>query len=893
MEFTIGNKETPWIGLNDQADGYDGQIGTFSDLHNVVPNRSEYSLVSRKGFQLDADLPSVGHGLKDGLTIERIYKPFYHKVTRPDSTVIRILPTITSHVQESTTSGDRTFYMFRLFQRPYWNGSIMVDDWKEMEYWMYSYEANAICTQIQANLFGFAASTWNPSVFKEDLLDGRFILQTPAPGGFTTPYQHLSEADYISGGAYENDIDWDDGSGDFQFILQTIGTHAWPTGTPGTMTTRVTKNHETGVIEYEKAVSDDIDDFDSLKINYCAQGEVLVLSFKDFGTQALNFSLQFNYLKNTFFSQGGNIYGEFDSIHYDGSTYSYCYSEFLTTRFPNYATIVNAFSADIKIGGFTFSINTYDPVSGLIKVSGDASGGTLDYVLEDRSVGFSIDDFIVTEFDIHGRNESKIGFMDTVKTFIHDWDRSDKAFITGGLNDGYPATAGYQSFTIPAGPATLVFHKGISARYNGYKMGFHSSYDHFVLDDATKPLLAFAPTIHFFFNKNIDGYALSTTMGDNNSATAPYPENVAVAKTIVFDNLKDTAFNFYVGGGSSIPVDSQYSFAKSIIIDKTMTLNVDYGGNHLVLTGNPDYFFTKNDKNRTSLAEWTDNWMRNDFSFGFEQMVILRGMMFAARAKFQMLQFGTTSGEVIEDNANVYRTGFGKLGSNYHFYDSPLAKIGASEIGEVIAIAILNFPQAVGQGIQEDHNVLLILAENGFQSIEFSESDPTIIARTITSKSDCCVAPSSVVSEGGFVFCAGNNGIYMFSGSARIDISASEGGVVGNSNINKTWRELSKTKKQSAIGTFYRERKWYVLCIPGDQKFFIFDLEKRLIFTWGFDSETTLFPTDAFTTGFFFDAGGAVYFIDGGMVNAFLAAAQDQCFLTYDYTPMFVLMDEY
>jgi hypothetical protein len=62
----------------------------------------------------------------------------------------------------------------------------------------------------------------------------------------------------------------------------------------------------------------------------------------------------------------------------------------------------------------------------------------------------------------------------------------------------------------------------------------------------------------------------------------------------------------------------------------------------------------------------------------------------------------------------------------------------------------------------------------------------------------------------------------MFRGYEKIDITLN---LHPKARIKKTWRELSRAKKQKAIGAFHRGRGYYVLCIPDDNTFYVFDIQ--------------------------------------------------------------------
>ena len=362
-----------------------------------------------------------------------------------------------------------------------------------------------------------------------------------------------------------------------------------------------------------------------------------------------------------------------------------------------------------------------------------------------------------------------------------------------------------------------------------------------------------APTVGFeraASDTTGNGAAATANMYNDDPAWSEF--DIASGKTVYQDDL-GSGWNFFgfmngigllaLGGRDEL----SHVYTKVVTIGKEDYETQNLSGSHLSVTGNPAAYGDdpcalsgKNAADITLMPKTTittggsgrltpnlSTIIKKDFSFGAKSSVVVRERLFLSNVKFQEYQCGSIYSDILENNSDVFFSPMAEFGATYHIFDANTLKIPAKEISPITGLAVINIPQGLDSATQPDKNNLLVLGEAGYKYVDLSDGDPANW-RSVVYFGDACVARKSVVSENGLVFCAGMNGIYMFQGANKVDITR-----LGKSSIRKSWLALSRTVKQGAIGCYVKDKKWYTVTLPtAPGKIYVFDIENLRIFTF-------------------------------------------------------------
>lgn len=892
------------------------------------------------------------------MSITKVLHLAQMQVSKPSDQTVTLMVCVCSFDANASTLASSTKYMLRFLMNPSYSGGSFgaSTSWRDVTpYYIDKVYTNKLLTKPDAAndkryTFPTAADEY---YFAEDLV-GAYIYVEDA--SFATPSVHIAEGDKIT----SSDHTWHD----FTSATMSINTES---NHPGSFSTwggvtmdvlRIHKNLETGKIPYDQLCSDSSTFFDQYTFSSEIKNERIILSMHTGDSGRANMTLGFNYVSHTHFSTG-NIKGLADYIYNAAS--DVMYDKRLVYGFPNYDNI-NKSNVDTVFDGKTIqrwnsgtlpsaaasgtatvSTNGYQKIAGQITLGSGFVAANLTnnlYKILSCDVSIVTDDFIVSEFDVHGRYggftdfqarsnrcSGNIQFMPAGSSLLsHGSNFSEyegntfevqglatsgserpfspsTGYITSvtvtGAGTGYtsPPKVSFSSGTAkatatingggnvtsinmvdggygydPTNPPDVILEGGgyttiatataviatrvvpinlsLYAKYDGYRYGLHEVDDRYggtytssLVGTSKYYHVAGAPVLlPSVFNRNIRAIDIGAHQGG--SACGFFEENPSspLSSKIVIEDLlaSDWDFTTFFYDNISAPtiLNENFCYTKVFRIDENVYNKANLGGSILAVTGNPSFSYSQerdNDKSLYVLCDYrpTDlgyvkegSLMAKDYSFGAKYQVILRDRLFMAVCKYQEYQRSVIQTSIFEDNENVFMSPIAEFGGNYHTYDANTLKIPAKEIAPITGLAVVNIPQGLQGSTQADRNQLLILGERGYKYVEIGDSGPT---NERSYNGDCCVAPKSVVYDSGLAFCAGNNGVYMFQASEKTDIT-----MMGASKINKTWRSLSRSVKQTAIGVFNKDRGIYMLAIPSTNTIYCFDLRETQIYTFSY-----------------------------------------------------------
>lgn len=800
------------------------------------------------------------------MSITKVLHLAQMQVSKPSDQTVTLMVCVCSFDANASTLASSTKYMLRFLMNPSYSGGSFgaSTSWRDVTpYYIDKVYTNKLLTKPDAAngkryTFPTAAGEY---YFAEDLV-GAYIYVEDA--SFATPSVHIAEGDKIT----SSDHTWHD----FTSATMSINTES---NHPGSFSTwggvtmdvlRIHKNLETGKIPYDQLCSDSSTFFDQYTFSSEIKNERIILSMHTGDSGRANMTLGFNYVDRTYYGTSENIWSRADYVYNDPSGFGVdvVYDRHLVYGFPNYDSI-NKSNVSTVFNGKTLTrwtsgslasaasagsatISSYDKIAGQIGTGNGLNTGATStnnlYKIGACDVSVVVDDFIISEFDVHGRYGGFYDFnvhLNKESGYVAYKDAGTKAYnipdYTVAANRDYLASSATEvSFT--AGDS---FHAFACTVYDGFRIGLHSDSAHDIAVAAGS--LGLSPMIPGAFNRNITHFIVACSKNYSATASMTSTDLVTNSKALYNDNLS-SGWEYrlcYVDSGGSLDSPIGYSYTKVFRHDGRRRDSTNIGGNHLSLTGNPAYskmmtgLSDKNEQTLSSRGFWITNLsydpyhsylMVKDYSFGAKYQAILRDRLFMAVCKFQEYQINSIQSTVFEDNENVFMSPIAEFGGNYHTYDANTLKIPAKEIAPITGLAVVNIPQGLQGSTQADRNQLLILGERGYKYVEIGDSGPT---NERSYNGDCCVAPKSVVYDSGLAFCAGNNGVYMFQASEKTDIT-----MMGASKINKTWRSLSRSVKQTAIGVFNKDRGLYMLAIPSTNTIYCFDLREAQIYTFSY-----------------------------------------------------------
>lgn len=862
--FTIGDRNIPLTGLNDEADLFDGAPGSFSVLTNWIANRNYSSLVPRGGLQKEIDLPSVGNGLTTGLSISKILALKKWRVTKPEEKVMTLLVSVCTY----TPTDGVPVYMLRFFQNPSYTGSLTAlypaagsfgtsTSWRDVT----PYYIDIVNTNVDIVELGTTKSlddigaASNGGYHLQDFVNGYIYLEDP----FTSPNNHDAEGDKIvTANSYSVSTNI------LEVIVESVSS-GWAR-TADTM--RLHKNLTTGKIPYLDLCSTSSTFFDTYRFSFETLGEGLLVSCNTGNSTRASWTFKLGYVNRKLFGLG-NIWGRADRV-YDGV--DRLYDRHLVYGFPGYDYVIKAasifdsqtvdlwdvgvhpttgagtYSGTITNGTYNKNRGSFDVGSGFVAATQSPSNRLYRVGRGNpRDISVYLNDFFFQEMDVHGRWGGFRAFGDhatIVANQMYGGSPNDRYnFVGTTAADNADEGVASDEIEWDASASALRFHAIQLAWYDGFRIGMQDETILAIATPSTKILVS-PICIPAGFNRFIQsvGTVLSKSYTFADLSTIATTNEVLLNSRLIFYDEMADGWDFYlvqVDNTGAIVSERDFGYVKTFRYDQKKKDSVSIGGNHIVLTGNPGYsrkLSSQDTKQVITLSvdgiyvgpyvgsEGPKHVLVDDFSFGAKYMAALRDRLFMAGVRFQEFQFGSVQSAYFEDNDNVFFSPIAEFGGNYHIFDAATLKVPAKEVGLITGLAAVNLPQGLDQATQPDKNNLLILGESGFKFVDLADNLEENW-RQVSYKGDCCVAPKSVISENGFVFCAGNTGVYMFRGYEKVDIT-----ILGKSRINKTWRAISRSKKQNAVGVFNRDRGWYVLSIPDDSVFYVFDLRNAGIF---------------------------------------------------------------
>lgn len=873
-----GDQNNPFQGLNTASDGRDAPLGTFSDMENFRLNEQRNSLVSRGGYVEDVSYPthlykdgsgglvSTDTGNESGLTWIKCHACFYHKVIEPKEKLIRVA--ICQYSYEMEDGG--IVYLLRWLMYPYWDGSDFVSDWKDVTPYYIDWYSNAVQIDKQNNskfdVWKYDEDTFTPEVlvYPYDLYNGYIYIEDDSL--FTSPEKHLAEGDKIVDAEFYETTPL--------LVIYTENNHS---GWGNTYDyAKIHKNLETGKIKYEHLLTDSATEFDDWVFSHFVEGGRLVVTVNPGKetNQYPAYRIQMSYINKTFMGNG-NLWSMCDYQYLVSGVYQKYYDKNMVYGFPNYDNVLHA---ETEINGKTFKAwvgtpsvaetylstvknNTYNKIDGSFftnsgSPSSAASGSYDGYIFQisaNLDMSIPVNGFVFQEYDVHGQYGTHKAFTRTYE----NW-KSQTGDLTPAPGDsryynfeecvqtevfsryGLPIVGDEIGFDLSEQKNALI---QILAVYNGYRIGLHNSDNSYdgtyatnpgiALIDSHYPIIGHPVLIPCKFNRNIESYMIVLSISDIDGTDA-YTADVADGKVVLERSIIETDYDFYIslrcnrGGFARLDgKNTEYCYAKLERISNDRYEKASLGGNSLVITTNPDFnpLIPSNvTEEESALFGFRENYMRKDYSFGDNIHVIMRGRLFTADAIYHEYQQNEIVDDTYKEKRVVWYSDIGEFGSAYHLFDANTRRIWTTDIGVVTGLGIINFPQGVGQALMEDRNNLLILCEEGYKFVDLLENDPdTTPFREIIYHGDGCIAPDSVVSVNGYVFCAGREGIYMFNGYSRIDITK-----LSLCDITKDWKDLDLDIKKQVKGVYYKPRKWYMLFVPdNDQTYiYIFDMER-------------------------------------------------------------------
>ena len=934
MPLRIGDKSIPFDGIYDESDGFDAPEGTFASLNNYIPNRNKSSLVGRGAFVKYVDPPSSSNGgivtnSNSNLNTMSIFKvlhvgQFY--VTKPSNQLVTVMAAVCSF--DTHSAGTTTNYMLRFFMNPSISGGVFgaSTTWKDVTpyYIDLVYSATLLSGAGQDYTFPSGTALFpNGGIYAPDLYGGYIYVEDNT---FATPLTHDAEGDKIV--AHTNTYYYSNGTPTIGIRTESSHPGSFSTWGGVTMNTiRVHKNLETGKIPYQDLVSTSSTFFDTYSFSDFTLNEKYCLSINTGISTRASLTLSLNYVNTTFFGTS-NIWGRADYIYDGGGVASdWLYDKHLVYGFPNYENINKANSEAVFQNktinvyatgtapqtGATVTSNvvnvatSYKPIAGRLELDFAAYGApaTNDlYKLNSCDVSVIVNDFVMTEFDVHGRYGGYKDFelhsdQSTGYNTMEGVHKRYNFVEYTSVNDEVAAVTSETGWA--AGDYLHMIGGGV---YDGFRYGMHSEKYHKATGAGTMLVAYKIPSV---FNRNLTSVFFTSTTAATSASQITSSWVALNSKTAMTDNIVgNSGYDFrltYVDVAGNLQQNGGYFYSKVYRLDVNKLSNASIGGNHLSITGNPSYakgIVDNAEKSDLVLSSYgitssglvSDNYpgyiLTKDYSFGCKQSVTIRDRLFLANARFQEFQKGSIQSTVFDDSFNVFFSPSAEFGGSYHPFDANTLKIPAKDISPITGLAVSNIPQGLDSATQPDKNNLLILGERGYKYVDLADNI-TANWSTVTYNGDACIAPKSVVSENGLVFCAGMNGVYMFQGAKKTDITK-----LGNSRYNKTWRTLSETMKRSAVGAYYRDRNVYALTVFGatGRQIICFDLDLRCIYFFTHGNGGTLDKTigSGYAGGKwfnFYSDGLITNYDENSVIDDIIGSTRDvvATFLTNNFSP--------
>jgi hypothetical protein len=560
------------------------------------------------------------------------------------------------------------------------------------------------------------------------------------------------------------------------------------------------------------------------------------------------------------------------------------YDRFLCKGFPGYSYIVkngansfdgHAFHAGsagtvetVATGGYTAKKGrivtggggTNPPVAGGLYRIGQ--GGIFSNVTAmTLDVSRSIDDFVFSEFDVHGRWGAYQSFHDYSVTkkiggnsTFHRKFKFSNTFsdFNAGSDSTDAANASDSSLAFTTNKKTWNM---VLAVHDRHAVGFHSESAH-TSSSSINSAIGLNAKVQANVNRRITGLLVTTTPEKDNYTeftTQFVLDNSVTIHSLDLISVRDRwIFVTSVWNGvSAFDVDSDgYFFTHpGVRVDKGTISGSALGGNHIDETGLGNYskrMTTSSKESDVSFAilntssEYDDriatSRLINDYTFAAKSLAVVRGRLFIADVTFHEFQFGVLQAasdkKIFRDQSNIFFTGFGRLGPNLHLENTLIYKLSCMKAAPVLAVGVSNLPQDLSSATQPDKNNVVALGLSGYVYWDLRGPEPDQWV-DISYSGDVCIS-RHIVEENGLLFTAGRNGIYMFQGPQKIDITE-----LGKSKFNKTWRSLTETEKKSAFLVYFRDRKSLIVMVTpylNDptkiNKMFVCDFDLRKLYKW-------------------------------------------------------------
>lgn len=645
-----------------------------------------------------------------------------------------------------------------------------------------------------------------------------------------------------------------------------------PFGIPGQANAKgfsIKKNTNNGFLNYTDLVFTDPAVFDEYDISFVENGESLMISVHTGNTGHNPYSMKLSYEKKTLFPALSDI---FSKVSESVGTNVVEYEEFvigshLYMSYPDINTRIlnktvefwgsNADTIDDTVD-YTKTISSVDGKTGKITLNSATGGAVTHSKIKDVDLSMVIDEFMFTELNVHGRDkfiwpfdQYRLGNAQKIANYVTaflgtsgnykrmDFENHQSPLQKDGLLASFIPAWGMVSFY------TKMLKTLIVAEHDYSRCGLHSECFHEIdANSVNGDVYSIIPMIPISFNKRMTALKVITT-NDGFETTAEFSNNDVLAATTKFDlNLQSDkikwTFRTHTRYNTIGNYMSTYSFTTDLKLDRRKAGSVSVGSGHVALTGNPAYSMFPLDSggvdidNEVSLSSGVKNdvWppvnrMIKDFTFAWKNGLIIGGRLYVSNVQMSEFQIGVRYGEIKQNDVDMFFSRMGSLGPTYHLFDHLQTRKPCGEIGKITGMAIVNMPQSLDSAIVKDRNSILVMAENGYKYFDLSQGDPALSQDTFYI-GDCCISKKSIVSVNGLAFCAGLNGVYMFEGNNKVDITS-----LGASDIKKTWAELDRSVKESAIGCFNPKKKWYMLAISlnGENIIYIFDFLTKSIWT--------------------------------------------------------------
>lgn len=895
--FVMGDQNKMFGSLYDESDDRDAPIGSFKTLTNFIHSKTRSALQSRGGLIKDIDnfnaylptgpwstFPSQCDATKGNLSVHKVINGIKFRLKSYPDVDFTLMAAVCRYDQNIVAGSAVDYaYVLKFFVYPFIpadanlsGASIATADpvyeWRDITPYYVDLIAAPSWSNTSGSIYEATTSGYGLTVypFSGDLNVSNHVYSTIANrsiynfkyDGFLSPHTHNAE-----GFRYSNMI--------ISKSVQKIFVDGFSAITSPTYG-KIRANTLFGAMDYNAFLMDP-DDNPVISYEFLPDGNMII----GVKSLTLNTIFELTFINGHFFnkagssSKPGDLYAKLSAsnsnklsggVHYLYSDY-FCYgfspfdfghlglgSAKPTSSFTiqDYAVSPNAAAAyTATISGV--SNLTISPTKGSLSFSNtywavapadNALAGDI-IVINDILYGFHLMGLYCTVFSVNNR---AAGLSDGGNHLTVD-PRIKSPYLISAFYEpyfyykGFVSAAEKNGVTKPSDEAVFTNGNFIQiglAKYSGYRYAMHSDAASVVTTPATYVLgvLVGVPAV---FDKRITDVAV--VLSDDKAAASDFTSVDAVNWKVVIDKtIRDNDIDQWdmllVYNGLSGQEVYMPTWVHKINVGKNYYNIADRGGNHLLMTGNPEYsryFLTSQSENDIVLAckntvDDLTSKLYMDYEFGPEDIVIARDRVWVINPKFRYMQIGNyktynimsdSSPQVtLRDNAILYSP-IGEGGPTYHLFDFGSTSLFPSSMGDLVAISKIGLPQGLSQAVETERNNLLCLFRGGYQYWNLSSNDPSTDPWTdVRYEDDTCISRDSVAESNGFVFCVGNTGVYMFLGTQKVDLTK-----LGGAKITKTWSAISTTYKEKTIGVFYPTEKWYIAIVPDLNKAYVFHLQ--------------------------------------------------------------------